>query len=134
MGGDRQGLLKTLPTPLQKGNFFPPTILTDIPPCPTRYEELFGPVAMVFRVGDLDEAIAIANETPFGLGGSAWTNDDGEAERAIKEIEAGAVFINGLVSSDPCLPFGGVGLSGYGRELSAQGIRAFVNTKTVWRR
>ena len=132
VGGDRQALVNALPPRLQSGNFYPPTILTDIPDCPTRYEELFGPVAMVFRVNNLDEAIAIANETPFGLGGSAWTQDEAEAEQAINEIEAGAVFINGLVKSDPRLPFGGIGRSGYGRELGAQGIRAFVNTKTVW--
>ena len=134
VGGDRAALMKTLPAQLQNGNFYPPTILTDIPDCPTRYDELFGPVAMVFQVGDLDEALAIANETPFGLGGSAWTEDDGEAERVLNEIEAGAVFVNGLVKSDPRLPFGGIGRSGYGRELGPQGIRAFVNIKTIWRR
>ena len=135
VGGDRTALLDTLPAHLQNGNFYPPTILTEIPDCcPTRYDELFGPVVMVFQVGDLDEAIAIANETPFGLGGSAWTEDDGEAERVLDEIEAGAVFVNGLVKSDPRLPFGGIGRSGYGRELGPQGIRSFVNIKTIWRR
>ena len=134
VGGDRPALLQALSPALRRGNFYPPTILTDIPDCPTRYGELFGPVAMIFRVSSLNEALAIANETPFGLGGSAWTEDDAEAERFLDGIEAGAVFINGLVASNVNLPFGGIGRSGYGRELGAPGIRAFVNTKTVWRR
>ncbi|MGB3650756.1 MAG: NAD-dependent succinate-semialdehyde dehydrogenase [Rivularia sp. (in: cyanobacteria)] len=116
-----------------KGNYYPPTILTDISPdSATAKEEFFGPVAMLFRVKDIDEAITIANNTPFGLGASAWTTDTEEQQRLISEIEAGAVFINGLVKSDPRMPFGGTKLSGYGRELSIQGIHEFVNVKTVW--
>lgn len=115
------------------GNFYPPTILVEIPPdSPGATEEFFGPVALVFRVGDLGEAIALANNTPFGLGASAWTNEPTEQARLIDELEAGAVFINGLVKSDPRLPFGGIKRSGYGRELGIQGIHEFVNIKTVW--
>lgn len=115
------------------GNFYPPTILTDIPAAaPTMKEEFFAPVAMVFTVKNIDEAIALANDIPFGLGGSAWTTDPKEQQRFIRDIDAGAVFINGLVKSDPRLPFGGIKRSGYGRELGIAGIRSFVNAKTVW--
>ncbi|MBW4644256.1 MAG: NAD-dependent succinate-semialdehyde dehydrogenase [Goleter apudmare HA4340-LM2] len=115
------------------GNFYPPTIITDIPQdSPIAQEEFFGPVALVFRVPDLDAAIKLANATPFGLGASAWTTNDQERDRLIAEIAAGSVFINGLVKSDPRLPFGGIKRSGYGRELSIQGIHEFVNVKTVW--
>jgi succinate-semialdehyde dehydrogenase/glutarate-semialdehyde dehydrogenase len=115
------------------GNFYLPTILTDFPPgTPADEEEFFGPVALLFRVPDIDAAIKLANSTPFGLGASAWTTDEEQAHRLVDELEAGAVFINGLVKSDPRLPFGGIKRSGYGRELGIQGIQEFVNIKTVW--
>jgi succinate-semialdehyde dehydrogenase/glutarate-semialdehyde dehydrogenase len=115
------------------GNFYPPTILTNIPPnSPADKDEFFGPVASLFRVQSLDQAIALANSTIFGLGASAWTDDPDEQRRLINEIEAGAVFINGLVKSDPRLPFGGIKHSGYGRELGVHGIHEFCNIKTVW--
>ncbi|MEL7035673.1 MAG: NAD-dependent succinate-semialdehyde dehydrogenase [Cyanobacteria bacterium J06592_8] len=117
----------------QPGNYYPPTILSDIPPgTPPYEEEFFGPVALMFRVSGLDEAIKLANSTAFGLGASAWTTDEVERDRLVSELDAGAVFINGLVKSDPRLPFGGIKRSGYGRELSIQGIHEFVNIKTVW--
>lgn len=114
------------------GNFFAPTALADIPKgSPAYCEEMFGPVAMIFRVKDIDDAIGIANDTRFGLGASAWTNDKGEQERFINELEAGMVFINRMVASDPRVPFGGVKQSGHGRELSIHGMREFLNAKTV---
>jgi len=121
------------PLSARLGNFYPPTILTDIPlGSAAEVEEFFGPVALLFRVADIDEAIRLANATPFGLGASAWTTNDLERDRLIEELEAGAVFINSMVKSDPRLPFGGIKKSGYGRELSIQGIHEFVNVKTVW--
>ena len=115
------------------GNFYEPTVLTDVPHGSSiYYEEFFGPVAMLFRVRSVAEAIEMANDSPFGLGASVWTNDEAEIAQLVDGIEAGQVFVNGPVASDPRLPFGGVKRSGYGRELSTAGIREFVNMKTIW--
>ncbi len=115
------------------GFFYPPTLLADVTPEMRMYtEEVFGPVAQVHRVADLDEAIEVANATAFGLGSNAWTSDPEEQERFVRDLEAGAVFVNGMTASFPALPFGGVKTSGYGRELAAHGIREFTNVKAVW--
>jgi len=117
----------------RRGFFYEPTVLADPPPgSPAHDEEIFGPVATLFRARDLGHAIAIANDSRFGLGSAAFTQDAAEEERLARELEAGSVFINGMVKSDARLPFGGVKASGYGRELSREGIREFTNVKTVW--
>jgi succinate-semialdehyde dehydrogenase/glutarate-semialdehyde dehydrogenase len=115
------------------GWFYPPTVLTDL----TREmrihrEEAFGPVATLYRVADLDEAVLLANDTPFGLSSNVWTRDEAEVERFVRDLEAGGVFFNGMTASHPAFPFGGVKRSGYGRELSGHGIREFCNITTVW--
>jgi succinate-semialdehyde dehydrogenase/glutarate-semialdehyde dehydrogenase len=99
---------------------------------PAYHEEFFGPVASVIKVRDADEALHVANDSPFGLGGAVWTRDSARGEEFAGKVEAGAVFVNGLVKSDPRLPFGGVKISGYGRELSHYGIKEFVNIQTIW--
>ncbi len=115
------------------GYYFAPGVLTDITEnSPAYHEEIFGPVALLFRVRDIDEAIRIANDSDFGLGASAWTQNDREQQRFVAELEAGMVFFNSMVASDPRVPFGGVKRSGYGRELGHYGLREFVNIKTVW--
>jgi len=119
--------------PAGRGAFYPPTVLSAVEPgMPAFDQETFGPVAAVIRAKDEADAIRIANASPYGLGASVWTADSKRGERVAREIEAGSVFVNGLVRSDPRLPFGGVKRSGYGRELSAYGLREFVNIKTVW--
>ncbi|MFP8952241.1 NAD-dependent succinate-semialdehyde dehydrogenase [Natrialbaceae archaeon A-arb3/5] len=117
----------------QQGAFYPPTILADVPEgCPADAQETFGPVAAVYSVPDEATAIEKANDTQFGLGASVWTDDRERGERVARQIEAGCVYVNQLTKSDPRVPFGGIGESGYGRELSEAGIKEFVNRKTVW--
>ncbi|MFF3706916.1 NADP-dependent succinic semialdehyde dehydrogenase [Streptomyces phaeochromogenes] len=115
------------------GWYYPPTVLTDITPeMRIHLEEAFGPVATLYRAADLDEAVAIANDTPFGLSSNVWTRDEAEIDRFVRDLEAGGVYVNGMTASHPAFPFGGVKRSGYGRELSGHGIREFCNITTVW--
>ena len=119
--------------PEGRGNFYPPTVIADVPrESPAARDEIFGPVAALFRVSGVREALRLANDTRFGLGSAVWTEDPEERDVFIDGIEAGQVFVNGMVASDPRLPFGGVKESGFGRELGTQGIREFMNAKTVW--
>ncbi|MFG2437577.1 NADP-dependent succinic semialdehyde dehydrogenase [Streptomyces sp. NPDC048508] len=125
-GGER-------PDGFSDGWYYAPTVLTDITPeMRIHQEETFGPVATLYRAADLDEAVAIANDTPFGLSSNVWTRDEAEVERFVRDIEAGGVFFNGMTASHPAFPFGGEKRSGYGRELSEHGIREFCNITTVW--
>ena len=115
------------------GAFYPPSILDHVTASVCAYrEELFGPVASIIRVADEEDAVRIANDTDFGLGGSVWTRDSDRGERIARQLQCGCAFVNGLVKSDPRLPFGGIKNSGYGRELSRLGIHEFVNAKTIW--
>ncbi|MFE9814316.1 NADP-dependent succinic semialdehyde dehydrogenase [Streptomyces sp. NBC_00236] len=118
---------------LERGWFYAPTVLTGITPAMRiHHEETFGPVATLYRAESLDEALELANDTPFGLSSNVWTRDAEESRRCIRDLEAGGVFFNGMTASHPALPFGGVKRSGYGRELAGHGIRAFCNATTVW--
>jgi succinate-semialdehyde dehydrogenase/glutarate-semialdehyde dehydrogenase len=117
----------------RRGYFYPPTILAGVKPGMKAYhEELFGPVASIIAVSNLDQAVEVANDTPFGLGGSVWTRERRKGEEVAARLDAGVVFVNGQVKSDPRLPFGGIKGSGYGRELSHYGIKEFVNIQTIW--
>ncbi|MFE9685898.1 NADP-dependent succinic semialdehyde dehydrogenase [Streptomyces sp. NPDC006285] len=115
------------------GWYYPPTVLADITPeMRIHHEETFGPVATLYRAADLDEAVALANDTPFGLSSNVWTRDEAETDRFVRDLEAGGVYVNGMTASHPAFPFGGIKRSGYGRELSGHGIREFCNITTVW--
>ncbi len=119
--------------PDRDGWWYPPTLVADITEDMDMYlEEVFGPVAQVYRASDIDDAVRIANATRFGLGSNAWTNDEAEQEIFVRDLQAGQTFVNGMVASFPALPFGGIKASGHGRELAAHGIREFTNVKTVW--
>jgi succinate-semialdehyde dehydrogenase/glutarate-semialdehyde dehydrogenase len=119
--------------PDRPGWWYPPTVVADLTPQMRMWsEEVFGPVAGLYRAASYDEAIALANDSEFGLGSNAWTSDPTEQEHFARDLDAGAVFLNGMTTSYPQLPFGGVKRSGYGRELAAQGIREFCNVKTIW--
>ncbi|MCX5197419.1 NADP-dependent succinic semialdehyde dehydrogenase [Streptomyces sp. NBC_00249] len=121
------------PPGLEDGYFYEPTVLADVTPAMRiDLEETFGPVATLYRVGSLEEAVERANHTPFGLSSNVWTRDEGDLEHFVRELQAGGVFVNGMTASHPALPFGGVKRSGYGRELSGHGIREFCNITTVW--
>ena len=116
-----------------EGFFYQPTLLTNVKKgMPVVDEETFGPVSVIIRVKNAEEAIKIANDTMYGLGASIWTKDIKKGEEIARKIEAGAVFVNGMTKSDPRLPFGGIKKSGYGRELSSYGIKEFLNIKTIW--
>jgi succinate-semialdehyde dehydrogenase / glutarate-semialdehyde dehydrogenase len=131
---DKGARVLTGGAPLDRpGYYYPPTVLADVPRAARAWrEELFGPVAMVFRVRDVDHAVALANDSPYGLGASVWTTDAAERDRFVAALEAGQVFVNAMVASDPRVPFGGVKESGYGRELGLHGLREFAQPKTVW--
>jgi len=125
-------LFGELPSSIESAHF-PPLILSNLKPgMPAFHEELFGPVACFFSAKDVDEAIAIANESEYGLGGSVWTKDIDKGIYVAERVESGAVYVNKMMASDPLVPFGGIKKSGYGRELSHLGIKEFVNQKTIW--
>ncbi|MDJ1137117.1 NADP-dependent succinic semialdehyde dehydrogenase [Streptomyces iconiensis] len=122
------------PEGFDRGWFYEPTVLTGVTPAMRIHrEEAFGPIATLYRVAGIDEAVELANDTSFGLSSNVWTQDEAEIERFVRDLEAGGVYVNGMTASHPALPFGGVKRSGYGRELADHGIREFCNATTVWR-